>query len=218
MNYTLENMMDTAVILAGGKSSRMGFDKQLLEREDHKTLTIALCEQLLQDFRHVVVVTRTPELYAHQPLPITICQDVYPGKGPISGIHSAFYHSDAEFVFVMACDMTGYSSAYARYEAERMIQERTEACVTLHGENGKADPFHGFFARSLYGYMENCLTDPDASHSIVHLLDHHAVTRIAEEDAAGYCDVKQLFRNLNTPKDYKDFAAHRNTASELKLF
>lgn len=196
-----KRMFQTAVILAGGRSSRMGFDKQLLEKDhkDHKHLAVYLAEELLKQFEEVIVVTNTPQLY--EGVPVRTCSDIYPGQGPISGMHSAFCHCDSEYIFVLACDMTGFSADYARYQACRMMEEGTEACVTIRGE--KMEPFHGFYKRSLLGDMERKLKDHKTS--IFKLLMKHRVTGIPEEEMKCYVDPEMLFCNLNTPEDYENF-------------
>ena len=196
----MKEMFRTAMILAGGKSSRMGFDKQLLEL-NHKTLAVRMAEELLKHFERVIVVTNTPELY--QNVEVMTCSDIYPGQGPISGIHAAFSQSDAEVLFVVACDMTGFSNAYAVHQAERMLKEKTEACVTMDGE--KLEPFHGFFSRSLLSDMEQRLTDEQAPKSLYKLLKKHAVTEIDIEEMRIYADPQGIFTNLNTPQDYQNF-------------
>lgn len=195
-----EKMFQTAVILAGGRSSRMGFDKQLLEREqDHKHLAVYLAEELKKQFQEVIVVTNTPQLY--EGAPVRTCSDIYPGQGPISGMHSAFCHCDSDHIFVLACDMTGFCPEYARYQADRMMEEGTEACVTMRGE--KMEPFHGFYSRSLLTYMEQKLKEQKTS--IYKLLMKHPVTCIREEEMKCFVDPEDLFRNLNTPEDYQHY-------------
>ena len=194
----MESMFQTAVILAGGRSRRMGFDKQLLEiDETHKYLAVYLAEQLLESFREVIVVTNTPQLY--EGVPVRTCRDIYPGEGPVSGIHSAFCHCDSEYLFVMACDMMEFSPAYSRYQAQRMEREQSEACVTLHGD--RMEPFHGFYRRSLLEDMEQKLIAHKTS--VFGLLKKHRITEITEEEARAYADPEKLFRNLNTPQDYE---------------
>lgn len=196
-----ERMFQTAVILAGGRSSCMGFDKQLLEKDhkDHKHLAVYLAEELLKQFKEVIVVTNTPWLY--EGVPVRTCSDIYPGQGPISGMHSAFCHCNSDYIFVLACDMTGFSADYARYQALRMMEEDTEACVTMRGD--KMEPFHGFYKRSLVGDMERKLKEHKTS--IFKLLMKHRVTGIQEEEMKRYVDPEMLFCNLNTPEDYEHF-------------
>ncbi|MDD7389631.1 MAG: molybdenum cofactor guanylyltransferase [Lachnospiraceae bacterium] len=198
MNDCLDNMFRTAVILAGGRSSRMGFDKQLLEK-DHKHLAVYLSEELQKQFSEVLVVTNTPELY--EGVPVRTCSDIRPGQGPVSGIHSAFCHCDSDVIFLMACDMTGFCPAYARYQARCMKEEGTEACVTLR--NGKMELFHGFYSRSLLPDMEKKLEERKTS--LFRLLGEHRITEISEEVVSCFTDPELMFRNLNTPEDYRKF-------------
>lgn len=198
MNKCLDKMFQTAVILAGGRSSRMGFDKQLLEK-NHKHLAVYLAEELLKQFGEVIVGTNTPELY--EGVPVRTCSDIYPGQGPISGMHSAFCHCDSDFIFVLACDMTGFSPEYASWQAQRMKEEGTEACVTLRGE--KMEPFHGFYSRSLLPDMEQKLKEHRTS--IFRLLMKHRITAIPEEEMRRFANPENLFQNLNTPEDYRKF-------------
>lgn len=193
-----KSMFQTAVILAGGHSSRMGFDKQLLEfRNRH--LAMYLAEELHRAFQEVLIVTKTPELY--KGTFVRTCGDLYPGQGPISGIHSAFCHCQSDVLFVMACDMTQFHLEYASYQAKRMQQEQTEACVTLR--DGKLENFHAFYHRSLLEDMEERLKIHRTS--IFRFLESRHVTRISENEVRAYTDPERLFRNLNTPQDYEKF-------------
>ena len=55
-------LFGTTAILAGGKSSRMGFDKQLLMENDRRILE-QVVEILKQEFSDILIVTARPELY-----------------------------------------------------------------------------------------------------------------------------------------------------------
>ena len=195
---TYEAYFQTAVILAGGRSSRMGFDKQLLMKED-KRLAVWLAGKLSEDFKEVIVVTNRPDLY--DGLPVRTISDIYPGLGPMSGIHSAFCHSDSEILFVMACDMTDYNPSYARFEAERMEADASLACVTMHGD--KLENFHGFYKRGLLSDMEACLKEERSS--IFRFLKARKISMVTQEEIPDYVDFEKLFRNLNTQDEYMRF-------------
>lgn len=201
-----KDFFSTAVILAGGRSKRMGFDKQLLEK-DNRHLAVFLSEELLKVFKEVIIVTNTPELY--EELPVRTCQDIYPGQGPLSGIHSAFHHCNSEVMFVMACDMTAFGEKYARYQAARMLEDGTDACVTQNGE--KLETFHAFYSRNLLPDMEKCLIEKRTS-AFRFLREHH-ITEIAESEMEKYSNTGNLFLNLNTPQEYE---AYKKSLSNRK--
>ena len=83
----------TAVILAGGKSSRMGFDKQLLMEDDRRILETVIVT-LKQEFPDILIVTAKPQLY--EGMGVRLCSDLYPGRGPLAGVHAALHHARSQ--------------------------------------------------------------------------------------------------------------------------
>lgn len=69
----------TAILLAGGKSLRMGFDKQSI-RVDDRYLVQEVALSLCEDFSQIIVVTNEPSYY--EGLPVEITRDILPSKGP----------------------------------------------------------------------------------------------------------------------------------------
>ena len=54
--------LNTAIILAGGKSSRMGFDKQFLVTNE-KRLILDIAKKLKKHFKEIIIVTNKKEYY-----------------------------------------------------------------------------------------------------------------------------------------------------------
>lgn len=90
-----------AVVLAGGSSRRLGFDKALL-RVNGETLVQWLPAQLSNLFAPIAVVVDRPNRYAvsHRQL-----VDPQPGAGPLAGIAAALTGLAVPALFVCACDM-----------------------------------------------------------------------------------------------------------------
>ncbi|MFB0972702.1 MAG: molybdenum cofactor guanylyltransferase, partial [Neofamilia sp.] len=99
----------SSIILAGGKSTRMGFDKQLLKIEDELIVNY-LGRRLKNHFKEVVAVTNTPELYEDEEFILT--KDIYPGFGPMAGIHAGLEKTTTRGAYVMACDMPSISGEF----------------------------------------------------------------------------------------------------------
>ncbi|MCP5064019.1 MAG: molybdenum cofactor guanylyltransferase [Ignavibacteriae bacterium] len=92
----------TAIILSGGKSSRMGTNKSHLEING-KTLierTVQLCNSL---FDETIIITNNENEYKN--LNVKCYKDIYPNFGPLSGIHSGLVNSKTENNFIISCDM-----------------------------------------------------------------------------------------------------------------
>jgi molybdenum cofactor guanylyltransferase len=87
-------------ILAGGKSSRMGRDKALIELAGKP-----LIEHAVKKLRRVCVdvrlLTNNQQLETFAP----IVQDIHPGCGPMSGMEAGLQHSIFEWNLFLAVDM-----------------------------------------------------------------------------------------------------------------
>ncbi len=94
---------DTAgILLAGGKSSRFGSNKALAAFQDRPLISHA--SALLSSlFSETLLVTNTPETYDFLNWPMT--GDIFPGAGPLAGIHAALNKVASPQIFVIGCDM-----------------------------------------------------------------------------------------------------------------
>lgn len=91
-------------VLAGGKSSRMGRDKALLELAG-KPLVLHAVTKLQRVCEDVHILSGNRELAEYAPL----VEDLHPGCGPIGGIEAAFGHSGHEWILLMPVDMPFFS-------------------------------------------------------------------------------------------------------------
>ncbi len=91
-----------ALILAGGKSSRLGGDKTLLPWQG-TTILAALATRLQKTLAHVLIVT-TPDHQLASPAG-RIVHDLIPGKNSLGGLHAGLTQSPAQKNFICACDM-----------------------------------------------------------------------------------------------------------------
>src|SRR5690242_9357236 len=120
----------TAVILAGGRSSRMGSNKALLPYRGGRFIE-AIHRQLQDLFDEVLLVTNTPEQYAF--LPCRKVPDIFPGLGALAGLHAGLHHAATPHIFAVACDMPYLNDTLIR----KLAQMPTEADVVIpEGENG----------------------------------------------------------------------------------
>ncbi|WP_342415800.1 molybdenum cofactor guanylyltransferase [Paenibacillus sp. FSL R10-2782] len=92
----------TGIIVAGGRSSRMGQDKAMLQLGGVAVLE-RISAVLGQVAQRVIVVARDTQQYRRFGLEMTT--DLYPSLGPLSGIHAGLSASNTEWGIVVACDM-----------------------------------------------------------------------------------------------------------------
>lgn len=187
----------SAVILAGGKSSRMGFDKQLITVNKIKLIN-NIINKLLQEFDEIIIVTNNPEYY--NDLKCKVISDEIKGKGPLSGIHVALKNANSEYVYFTACDMPNINIKYIKY-IKYKISNDIDACVTLNGKF--IEPFNSFYNKKLVKSIEYQLKKE--KRSIYALLQNKNCIYIKEEEARIFSPDLSMFLNLNTKEDLNYF-------------
>jgi len=99
-------MTITAVILAGGRGTRMGgVEKGLLDWRG-RPLIAHLIDALAPQVDHILInANRAHERYAIFGLPIIRDHVEFEGFGPLAGMHTALSHAATERVICVPCDM-----------------------------------------------------------------------------------------------------------------
>lgn len=187
-------------ILTGGKSSRMGADKALLDFGGLTLLERALAV-MRQTCSNLAIVGDPAKFAAYG----TVVQDVYPGCGPLAGIHAALRHSSAELNLVLAVDMPFVSSDLVAFLLA--AANETNAIVTVPRTARGFQPLCAVYRRSFAAAAEEALR---AGKYKVDALFSAVAVRIIEESelaAAGFSD--RVFSNVNTPEDLR--AAQANS-------
>lgn len=181
------------LLLSGGQSKRMGTPKALLEI-DGKTLleTIALAGE---GFEERILSVNDPAIPT--PKGFIRCEDVYPGCGPMSGIHAAFLSSDCDALVVAPCDAPYYSKELAQYLA-RQYEENLDALV-LFDEEGRVHPLSGVYSKSCLPVLEAHLKE--GKFKLMRMLESMRLKKIGLPQEFG----GRLFENLNTPEDLAVF-------------
>jgi FdhD protein len=183
----------TGVILAGGRSSRMGSNKALLPYRGGRFIE-AIHRQLAEIFAEVLVVTNNPEQYEF--LPCRKVPDIFVGAGSLAGIHSGLSHSANPAIFVVACDMPYLNSGLIRNLAE---QADPHGVVIPEGPDG-LEPLHAVYGKGCLEAMESSLKRGEKR--IVSFFPEVEVKRIKAEQIASMDDSFCSFSNINTPEEY----------------
>lgn len=185
----------TAIILAGGKSSRMGFDKQFL-KIDRRRLMDSIINKLKEEFDEIIIVTNKPEHYIGLGHKITM--DILKNKGPLGGIHAGLTISSSQYALVMACDMPNINLDYIRYMKDNMGKY---GCTTKLGQ--WLEPFCSFYSKDIIPDIEDYLnTNRRSTNGFLRQLD---VNYVEEEDARRFSPNWDMFLNLNTKDDLENY-------------
>lgn len=189
-----------ALILSGGKSRRMGQDKTITEFQGETFLERAIrFWKSVPDIskiylgigneKHLQELKENPKtaglLLDDGILPVT---DIYPGGGPMSGIHAAFCAGDEDYLYVCAIDMLKMDAgALARPDG---------ADAYVYAYEDKIEPLFALYSRRILGTAEAFLKDGRGKMRT--LIESVNTVYLP---AAG--DNLDIFCNCNTPEDLK---------------
>ncbi len=202
--------MNCLVILAGGKSSRMGKDKVFL-RIKGKTFLEHLFLRASDVFDRIIISTDTVAhkeeilglgLWSELALTPEIVVDSYSAIGPMGGILSVFESTDTKrfsiiSVDVPEADMNVLAALYDLCERKACFflpnGGRVEPLIAAY-DRSSADVLRSAFEQQLYK-LRAALTDDD-------------ITIVSEEELTEKTDIfkgvdaAKAFANYNTPGDY----------------
>ncbi len=187
---------DTAILLAGGQSSRMGFDKQFLTL-DNKQLVQGIIRELTSIFDDLIIVTNRPEAY--EAYPYKIVEDELLGFGPLSGIHAGLKNSSSLYNYVIACDMPFINREYIDYMIGiiKDSQEKLEGVITLYGD--WIEPFNSFYIKDFAHAIESYVKK--GKRKIYPLLKECNIHYVSEQEARKFSPDWNMFMNINTTED-----------------
>lgn len=196
----------TALVLCGGKSTRMGRPKAFLPFQG--TTMVAHVLDIVRDlFNEVFLVANEPD--AFEDLGVDVVKDILPYRGPLGGILSGLLVSSNPHCFVIACDMP--------LVPKKMIQEiamrrHGNDVVVLAHPNG-LEPLLGIYSKNCIKQLEESLFAGNLS---VH--DFLSGLRSATYFHNDALDENSLppFFNVNTPQDYSRVITSKPAAARLK--
>ena len=182
------------LLLSGGKSSRMGMPKALLEI-DGKTL-LETVAKAGEDFEERILSVNDPSI----PTPdgFLRCADVYPDCGPMAGIHAALAMTSCDALVTAPCDAPYYSKELAQYLLAQFEPE-LDALVLLD-DDGRAQPLSGVYSKSCLPVLEQHLKTERLK--IMRMLEEMRLKKVELPQRLS----NKVFENLNTPEDVAAFS------------
>lgn len=186
-------MRATGVVLAGGKSSRMGENKAFLQVDGRPSI-----ERVVAALREVfpeVMIAGDPDLYGN--LAEKVVPDIVPGIGPLGGIHAALTFASHELVFISACDLPFADGELARYIAQRA--EGFDAAVPYVG--GRLEPLFAAYRKTCLQPVTRCIEA--GSRRVAGFFGEVRVCYLNEADFSWRHNFRRVFLNVNTPAEVK---------------
>lgn len=177
----------TGIVLAGGKSSRMGHDKALIVYHGKPLIQHAV--DLLSRICTKVIISANSDAYS-----FTGCEilpDGMPVDAPMTGIFSGIHHSDSEWNIVLSCDMP----LVERWFIVMMLQHKDgyDTVVPVH-DNGTLEPLCAVYHRNTGLVLEKHLRE-----------GQYSIRQFILESNHNYIETginRYMFLNVNTAEDF----------------
>jgi molybdenum cofactor guanylyltransferase len=200
------------LILAGGRSSRMGRDKASLEIDGIPLIrriydTVAACRdpigRQLVDTAQIYVVTPWPQRYESMlPASCQFLPEKTPGCGPLVAFSQSLLAIDADWILLLACDLPNLSTTIVQSWIDRLPSIPAESIAYLAKHQNKGwEPLCGFYrqicSQSLCTYID------DGGRSFQGWLQLNIVTELVIADP--HC-----LANCNTPANLATIVAARS--------
>jgi len=188
--------MNAVVILAGGKSRRMGKDKLALSLGG-KTLLESAVSRFSKAFENVYLSVADSNKYPE--IEVRRIVDIIPGAGPMSGLHAALSELKTDGVFLVAADLP-FSSPEAALRIIELCEQSGKAACVLKLPDGKLEPLFGYYRKEIFEKCEELIKSGD--YRMTELLSDTAARFVKPEELSELWD-DTLIMNVNYPEDYE---------------
>lgn len=185
----------TAVVLCGGRSTRMGSDKGLLE-EGEKTW-VEIAAEKLEALQLPVLVSINPQqqqayaqIFPEEQLVID-GQDLHV-KGPLLGLLSVHAKLPGHDLLVLACDMKDITTRLLQNLYEQFKRERSE--VLVYATEQTVQPLCGIYSAAALKKIYTAVQEESLQKfSMMHVLQKLRAKHVDAKD-----EDLQFFNNYNS--------------------
>ncbi|QIZ73232.1 molybdenum cofactor guanylyltransferase [Oxynema aestuarii] len=192
----------TALVLAGGSSSRMGQDKALLT-VGGRTFLQKVCEVARQCCDRVCILTPWPERYQFlNELPswgageIAFLDELHPGEGPLVALCDGLAQVESEWVLLLACDLPFLDGAIVARWAAQLDALSPEILASVPQQDSLWQPTCGFYRSPILPHLQGFVAR--GGRSFQRGLRELPVQAIALNSAES-----QMLLNVNTPEAFR---------------
>ena len=175
------------VIIAGGKSSRMGYPKGLLKHGDYTFIEHIIHNTSVFDKQYI---SANSDIY--NDLHCEIITDNYTDVGPMGALQACLSKSEKEYVFFIPCDMP-FITEETVFHLYSNLSSDIDAVVFKTED--KAFPTVGVYKKSVLNHIEEQIKT--GNYKMMLLLNKINTQYI--------CPLHpEQFKNINTPQDYSN--------------
>ena len=186
------------IILAGGKSRRMGVDKAGLTLDGMTFLEIQVRKLQLLGAADIMISGKTSDLPGTRSV-----MDIYPGCGPLGGLYSCFMSASQTCALVLSVDVPLISSATLEELLETHFRAKYDA--TILSRNDRIEPLIAVYNTNTAGLMAELIENKKlAVRDYIDRLHYQMYSYNSSPDE---------LLNCNYPEDLAALSAHSTTGA-----
>lgn len=186
----------TGILVAGGKSRRMGQDKRFMKLGGRTLLDLVL-RGLEASFEEVMVVLAepVPELPVS---PHKVIYDAIPNAGSFGGLYTGLRHATTSRSFVIACDMPFLNPEFIHH----LVDLEQTADVVMARLSTGLQPMHAVYSQRCLPIMEEMAGNNDLKIQNLAYRSSLKVRFVEEPEIAEYDPRFLSFQNINTRAEF----------------
>ena len=145
-----------ALVLAGGKSSRMGTDKALILWHGQPMLQrVVGAIRELPLLSSVYILTPWPDRYQGQIIgDYQWLLESNPGNGPLIALCQGFAEINAEWILLLACDLPKLQSSILQQWSQELLTLSPEILALVPRSGERWEPMCGFYRKKARESLE----------------------------------------------------------------
>jgi len=184
----------TGIVLAGGRSRRMGTDKSMMMLNGKSMIEYSI--DALKPLCNKVVISSNNFIYD-----FTGCEvwpDELPDQAPMVGIYSCLKRSKTDINIILSCDMPLMSTSVLEFLLSNSSNH--EITVPIH-KDGFIEPLCGIYKQSSMKVLKDFIDDGNFRlNECIRAASHHLISIELEFPFLS----ENMFLNINTPDDFND--------------
>ncbi len=183
----------SGIVLAGGKSRRMGGVNKALLDVGGQPLVERVRDTLARVIPDIVIITNTPEDFRFLGLPLF--GDLIPGCGSIGGLFTGLSECAGRYGFLVGCDMPFLNEGVIGH----MVSLIDDYDVVVPRISGWLEPLHAIYSCRCLPHIRELILKEDLK--IINLFRKVRLLEVPQKDLAVFDPEFRFVMNINTPED-----------------
>ncbi len=184
----MSNRNITGIILAGGKSSRMGTDKGVLILNG-KTIVAHIIDALKPAVDNIIIIANNDHYNNYG---FKVYKDIVKDCGPMGGIYTGLLNSQTNLNMVVSCDIPNISTDIIN----KIISHADKNDITVPIHNNNLEPLCAVYNKNCISTFEKLITDKEWK--MKESFKYFQTTKVELNEK----DFENYFTNINTPSEF----------------